>query len=95
VVAEGCFILGMTSSRPEAIGWKANGTLVLVGTDQNVGALTPFSLHWREEMIKDRERAATSAAEREARKAFRVVETKQTMSDYAKSQKALHETGSD
>jgi hypothetical protein len=42
-------------------------------------------------MIKDRERAVTSAAEREASKAFRAVEAKQAISDYAKSQKALHE----
>jgi len=37
-------------------------------------------------MFKDRERA-----EREARKAFKAVEGKQAMDDYAKSQKALHE----
>jgi hypothetical protein len=42
-------------------------------------------------MIKDRQRAVTAAAEREAHKAFRAVEAKPTMSDYAKSQKALHE----
>lgn len=41
-------------------------------------------------MIKDRERAVTPAA-REARKAFRAVEAKPAISDYAKSQKALHE----
>ena len=37
-------------------------------------------------MFRDRERA-----EREASKAFKVVEGKQAMDDYAKSQKALHE----
>jgi len=37
-------------------------------------------------MFKDRERA-----EREAGKAFKAVERKQAMDDYAKSQKALHE----
>jgi hypothetical protein len=44
-------------------------------------------------MTRDRtfERRETTAAEREARKAFRVVEAKQAMTDYAKSQKAFHE----
>jgi len=42
-------------------------------------------------MFKDREPAVT-AAEREAHKAFRVVEGKQAMGDYAKSQNALHES---
>jgi len=37
-------------------------------------------------MFKDRERA-----EHEASKAFKPVEGKQAMDDYAKSQKALHE----
>ena len=37
-------------------------------------------------MFKDRGRA-----EREAGKAFKAVEGKQAMDDYAKSQKALHE----
>ena len=37
-------------------------------------------------MFRDRERA-----EREASKAFKAVEGKQAMGDYAKSQKALHE----
>ena len=42
-------------------------------------------------MIKDRERAVMTAAEREVCKTFGAVEAKQTMSDYAKSQKVLHE----
>jgi hypothetical protein len=37
------------------------------------------------------ERKMPSAAEREARKAFRTVEAKQAMTDYAKAQKAFHE----
>jgi hypothetical protein len=37
-------------------------------------------------MFKDRERA-----EREASKAFKAVEGRQAMDDYAKSQEALHE----
>ena len=42
-------------------------------------------------MIKDEERTVMPAVEREARKAFRAVEAQQAISDYAKSQKALHE----
>lgn len=37
------------------------------------------------------ERKMPSAAEREARKAFRTVEAKQAMTDYAGAQKAFHE----
>ena len=37
------------------------------------------------------ERKMPSAAEREARKAFRTVEAKQAMTDYARAQKAFHE----
>ncbi|GIQ75431.1 hypothetical protein BraRD5C2_38720 [Bradyrhizobium sp. RD5-C2] len=42
-------------------------------------------------MISDRERRAPTAAEREARKIFRQAEAKETLSDYAKAQKALHD----
>jgi hypothetical protein len=37
------------------------------------------------------ERREMTSAEREARKAFRAVEAKQAMTDYAKTQKAFHE----
>ena len=37
------------------------------------------------------ERNVTTAAEREARKAFRKVEAKVAMSDHQKAQKAFHE----
>ncbi|WFU32380.1 hypothetical protein QA635_38885 [Bradyrhizobium brasilense] len=42
-------------------------------------------------MISDRERRATTAAEREARKVFRQAEAKEALTDYAKAQKALHD----
>ena len=37
------------------------------------------------------DRRETTPAEREARKAFRAVEAKQSMTDYEKAQKAFHE----
>ncbi|WFU45406.1 hypothetical protein QA640_46085 (plasmid) [Bradyrhizobium sp. CB82] len=42
-------------------------------------------------MISDRERRASTAAEREAHKAFKMVKPKEAMSDYAKAQKAFHD----
>ncbi|MGY4314915.1 hypothetical protein [Bradyrhizobium sp. JR3.5] len=42
-------------------------------------------------MISDRERRAPTAAEREARKVFRQAEAKKALTEYAKSQKALHD----
>ncbi|WP_298362504.1 hypothetical protein [uncultured Bradyrhizobium sp.] len=42
-------------------------------------------------MINDRNRRAPPAAEREAHKIFKAVRTKETMTEYAKAQKALHD----
>ncbi|WP_298376875.1 hypothetical protein [uncultured Bradyrhizobium sp.] len=42
-------------------------------------------------MINDRERRATTAAEREAHKVFKAVRAKGAMTDYAKAQKAFHD----
>jgi hypothetical protein len=41
-------------------------------------------------MINDRDRRATTAAEREARKVFRQAEAKEALTDYAKAEKAFH-----
>ncbi|MHC1948867.1 hypothetical protein IF803_31495 [Bradyrhizobium sp. UFLA06-06] len=42
-------------------------------------------------MIKERDRRAPTAAEREANKAFKTVRPKDAMTDYAKAQKAVHD----
>ncbi|WGS18523.1 MULTISPECIES: hypothetical protein [unclassified Bradyrhizobium] len=42
-------------------------------------------------MISDRERRATTTAEREAQKVFKAVGAKEAMTDYAKAQKAFHD----
>ncbi|MEH2673856.1 hypothetical protein QIH87_17295 [Bradyrhizobium elkanii] len=42
-------------------------------------------------MIKDRDRRAPTAAEREANKAFKAVTPTEAMTDYAKAQKAIHD----
>jgi hypothetical protein len=42
-------------------------------------------------MINDRDRRATTAAEREAHKVFKAVRAKEAMTDYAKAQKAFHD----
>ncbi|MFB9262283.1 hypothetical protein ACFFWD_03725 [Bradyrhizobium erythrophlei] len=41
-------------------------------------------------MIKDRDRRAPTAAEREAHKLFRQAEAKEALTDYAEAQKAFH-----
>ena len=42
-------------------------------------------------MIKDRDRPAPTAAEREAHKIFKTVRAKEAMTDYAKAEKAFHD----
>ncbi|WFU66814.1 hypothetical protein [Bradyrhizobium brasilense] len=42
-------------------------------------------------MIKDRNRRAPTAADREANKAFKTVRPTEAMTDYAKAQKAIHD----
>ncbi|MGY3691783.1 hypothetical protein ACVIGA_001863 [Bradyrhizobium sp. USDA 3240] len=42
-------------------------------------------------MTNDRSRRAPTAADREAHKIFKTVRAKETMTEYAKAQKALHD----
>ncbi|UGY14403.1 hypothetical protein HAP48_0038565 [Bradyrhizobium septentrionale] len=42
-------------------------------------------------MTNDRSRRAPTAADREAHKIFKAVTTKETMTEYAKAQKALYD----
>ncbi|SED00028.1 hypothetical protein [Bradyrhizobium erythrophlei] len=42
-------------------------------------------------MINDRNRRAPTALEREAHKIFKAVRAKETMTEYAKAQNALHD----
>ncbi|MVT70425.1 hypothetical protein GPL21_35715 [Bradyrhizobium pachyrhizi] len=42
-------------------------------------------------MIKDRDRRAPTATEREANKVFKTVRPTEAMTDYAKAQKAVHD----
>jgi len=42
-------------------------------------------------MIRDRDRRAPTAGERETNKAFKAVKPKEAMTDYAREQKAHHD----